>query len=67
MKTATTIGIDLAKNSFTVYGVNAKGTVHKRLPELIADETNGLSPIMCRLTRLQGSLFIPRLEDSPAA
>jgi len=25
MKTITTIGIDLAKNSFTVYGVNAKG------------------------------------------
>ena len=25
MKTATTIGIDLAKNSFAVYGVNAKG------------------------------------------
>ena len=25
MKRITTIGIDLAKNSFTVYGVNAKG------------------------------------------
>ena len=25
MKTVTTIGIDLAKNSFSVYGVNAKG------------------------------------------
>jgi hypothetical protein len=25
MKTVTTIGIDLAKNSFAVYGVNAKG------------------------------------------
>ena len=26
MKSVTTIGIDLAKNSFAVYGVNAKGT-----------------------------------------
>ena len=26
MRTVTTIGIDLAKNSFSVYGVNAKGT-----------------------------------------
>ena len=26
MKTITTIGIDLAKNSCSVYGVNAKGT-----------------------------------------
>ena len=25
MKIVTTIGIDLAKNSFSVYGVNAKG------------------------------------------
>ena len=25
MQTITTIGIDLAKNSFSVYGVNAKG------------------------------------------
>jgi hypothetical protein len=25
MKTISTIGIDLAKNSFSVYGVNAKG------------------------------------------
>jgi transposase len=25
MKTVTTIGIDLAKNSFSLYGVNAKG------------------------------------------
>ena len=25
MTTVTTIGIDLAKNSFSVYGVNAKG------------------------------------------
>jgi transposase len=25
MKTITTLGIDLAKNSFSVYGVNAKG------------------------------------------
>ena len=25
MKSITTIGIDLAKNSFSVYGVNAKG------------------------------------------
>ena len=25
MKTVTTIGIDLAKNSFSVYGVDAKG------------------------------------------
>ena len=33
MKTITTIGIDLAKNSFSVYGVNAKGTpvLHRTL------------------------------------
>jgi hypothetical protein len=64
MNAVSTLGIDLAKNTFSVHGVDAEAAAASRLSPSVCRDRREERPCRLGLTRQSSSRRVARLEES---